>query len=593
MKTKNIICRIGTAFCLAVLMACSNNTSSDDVVYSVDDLEGVVEKGPFVKGTTVTLYELNPETFAQTGKVFTGTIDNDDGAFSLGKVELESPYVLLDATGYYWNEISGKNSSKMLSLKSIALVDENKKINVNVGTHITYQKVLGLLDAGMEFEKAKSQAETELMKAIFGEDSGIAFETASVRDNEILLAVSIMMLMNGSESDITEMMGRLASDITPELLVKWADNVALKYSSYSLARINMEKRFPNTTIGPFEGYIYGFWQRVYGLEACSETTSGMLDTIRAENSIYDGKILACKEYEAGSGVYLWNEATDVDISTAGLEPVENGKLVKSVADSTKLYVFEGSAWREATDSESKVGMGCFSALKGTIVESDDVQYVCKKVDKSFIWKQASIRDLPKDSYFNEKVKYGSVKDKRDGRVYKTVEIAGKTWLAENLAYVIDKCTDSLTVGCDYSWNIAMSFAKEDSVIEDNHGICMDGWHIPDSTEWNTLVEAYDLEDLLSETGWSSGKNGSGFSIVPIGYSSGAGYVSAYVETGYADFVVANCGVGTRIGGSPNGTRVVYGYAVSFDKNRAEITEMTQKDKGSSRYLTAAVRCVKD
>ena len=97
---RSILLAVAGLFALC-LTACSNTTAgtSDDPNQVTASIKGVVEKGPFVKGTTVTLYELNPETFAQTGKVFTGSVDGDDGSFSLGKVELGSQYVLLEASG--------------------------------------------------------------------------------------------------------------------------------------------------------------------------------------------------------------------------------------------------------------------------------------------------------------------------------------------------------------------------------------------------------------------------------------------------------------------------------------------------------------
>jgi hypothetical protein len=65
---------------------------------------GVSQKGPFINGSTVTLYELNFETQAQTGKSFIGQIEDDHGSFSISKIELTSQYALLNANGFYRNE---------------------------------------------------------------------------------------------------------------------------------------------------------------------------------------------------------------------------------------------------------------------------------------------------------------------------------------------------------------------------------------------------------------------------------------------------------------------------------------------------------
>ena len=598
--------------------------ASEDPNQFTASIEGVIEKGPFVKGTSVTLYELNPETFAQTGKVFTGNVKKDDGSFALEKIELESPYALLEADGYYWSELSGRKSDNSLKLKAIAHVEESSNININVGTHLTSSRVLALVDSGMDFDKAKEQAESELMKAFFGEESKTDLEKASIFDNEKLLALSLIVLMSGSEADVTEALANISENFADEaVLTNLADKSAMQYGSYGKAREFMQEKFPDVQIGLFENYIVSFWERIYGIGVCGKSKVGTLDTIKAERSAVNGYIVACRDVD---DAYLWFMATDLEVSINGLadfkvgqivksvaeptkayvygkdgwriatdmdisvenqEPVDDGRLVKSVEDSTKAYVCDGDEWRAATADELKLGESCTASRIGTIVKESQEEYVCKKSESSVLWQKATIRDFPKETYFNGDIEYGSVTDKRDGHVYKTVEIGGKTWMAENLAYVVKgvKCPDSLTVGCGYSWHTAFSLDQKDTVLEDNHGICMDGWHIPDSTEWRALIDAYDLENLLSETGWSSGKNGSGFSVVPFAYASGAGFVYAYNRMGYADFVVANYTVGrSRLSPDPEfGMRLAYGYAASFDKSKVEIT---------TRSATA-IRCVKD
>ena len=592
MKTKTTICKIGVACCLALLTACSNDSSSEDVIYSIDDLEGVIEKGPFVKGTSVTLYELNPETFAQTGKVFTGNVKKDDGSFALEKIELESPYVLLEADGYYWSELNGRKSEKSLSLKALAHIEGSSDINVNVGTHLTSSRILDLVDSGMDFDKAKEQAESELMKAFFGEESKTDLEKASIFDNEKLLALSLIVLMSGSEADVTEALANISENFADEaVLTNLADKSAMQYGSYGKAREFMQKKFPDVQIGLFENYIVSFWERVYGIGECDKSKVGELDTIKAEKSAVDGHIVVCRDVD---DAYLWFMATDLEISTAGYEPVDDGRLVISQAESTKAYVHDGDKWREATADELKLGESCTASRIGSIVETAKVDYVCKKSESSVLWQKASIRDFPKESYFNAGIKYGSVTDKRDGHVYKTVEIDGKTWMAENLAYVVKgtKCPDSLTVGCEYSWNTALSVAGGDTVVEDNHGICMDGWHIPDTTEWMALVDAHKLEDLLSETGWASGKNGTGFSIVPMEYKGGAGIAYVYREVGMADFVSAGSGT-SKSGMEFEPVSNVFGYSVSFTNEKFAIEPQLQQRYSDFDYVNAAVRCVKD
>ena len=599
-----------TAFLLAAFgfVGCGDSSragASEDPNQVTASIEGVVEKGPFVKGTSVTLYELNPETFAQTGKVFTGMVEGDNGGFSLGKVELGSRYVLLEASGYYWNELSGHNTDSPISLKAVAHVNEESKININIGTHITHKRILSLVESGMDFDEAKEQAESELVKAVFGDDSGLAFENASIINNDKLLALSIMVLKTGGEAEVTEMIADLTAGVTPELLLKMADKVAFQYG-YDNIRANLNEKYPDVTIGPFQAYIYNFWQKVYGLGECSEKSASVLDTVHAENSVNDEKILVCKEAVAGSGVYLWFEATDIDISVELIEPVEDGKLIKSKTDSTVSYVYDSGRWRKAYESEIKMGIGCVESNNGTMLEKEGFDYLCKwnycfdsqekyKPDGSYVlsndlcselsapvWKKATLLDFDKESYFNKDVEYGTVKDNRDGQSYRTVEIDGKTWMAENLAYGVSgaNCANSEKLGCIYSWQTAMNFAASDTVDNSQkyRGVCMEKWHIPDTTEWNALLQKYDVKSLESEKGWNGTTNETGFSVIP--------------NSSYVNFIAATS---IKYASTPNipWSGGVYGYAAVIDSTSAFIKEMSQSYKGDYRYTSGSVRCVKD
>jgi uncharacterized protein (TIGR02145 family) len=609
-----------SAFLLAGLCfwGCGDSSragASEDPNQVTASIEGVVEKGPFVKGTSVTLYELNPETFAQAGKVFTGTVEGDNGGFSLGKVELDSRYVLLEASGYYWNELWGHNTDSPLSLKAVAHVNEKSKVNINIGTHITHKRILSLIESGMDFDEAKEQAESELIKAVFGDDSGVAFENASIVNNDKLLALSVMVLKVGGEAEVTEIIADLTAGVTPELLLKLADKVALQYS-YDNVMAHMKEKYPDATIGPFQAYIYNFWQKIYGLGECSEKTAGILDTVHAENSVNDGKILVCKEAVAGSGVYLWFEATDIDISVELIDTVEDGKLVKSKTDSTVSYVYDSGRWRKAYESEIKMGIGCVESNNETMLEKEGFDYLCKwnycfdsqekyKPDGSFVlsndlcselsapaWNKIPNPEKEKELYFNKEIEYGSVKDSRDGKQYRTVDIAGKTWMAENLAYTMNGliCADSASIkGCEYNWKTALIFLDGDSVVN-KQGICMDGWHIPDTTEWRELAKSNDIADLLSEMGWSKGKNGTGFSIAPAEYKSGAGIAYSYLEVGLAGFASSTSGTGYSL--MENRT-TFFGYSAIFTNGAFEITTQNEHRYAEYNYAIASVRCVKD
>lgn len=159
-------------------------------------------------------------------------------------------------------------------------------------------------------------------------------------------------------------------------------------------------------------------------------------------------------------------------------------------------------------------------------------------------------DVPKKFRLNPEITYGTMVDPRDGKTYKTVTIGSQTWMAENLNYADSATTESLideswcyndVAGRLYSWRAAVDYKKTGCgsgpiclTSLPVRGICPEGWHLPDSTEWNALFAAIGGAStagimLKSQSGWNDyeGKNGNGtdaygFSALPAGdrYSNG-------------------------------------------------------------------------
>jgi uncharacterized protein (TIGR02145 family) len=83
-----------------------------------------------------------------------------------------------------------------------------------------------------------------------------------------------------------------------------------------------------------------------------------------------------------------------------------------------------------------------------------------------------------------------VTDARDGSTYKTITVAGMTWMAENLkyiaagsgAYYFDNDPNNLaSYGVLYEWKTALK-------------ACPDGWHLPSGEEFRRLLENFDVVD---------------------------------------------------------------------------------------------------
>jgi len=124
---------------------------------------------------------------------------------------------------------------------------------------------------------------------------------------------------------------------------------------------------------------------------------------------------------------------------------------------------------------------------------------------------------------NPDVSYGSVT--HEGQEYRTVDINGQVWFAENLNYAVSgsKCYDCEKYGRMYDWATAMNLPSNcnsnscSGEIQSPHqGICPEYWHIPSKADWDALssyVESYsscsdcDVYKLKATCGWSNGGNG--------------------------------------------------------------------------------------
>ena len=118
--------------------------AENSIAITDKEIAGVTQKGPFTKGSNVTLYELNFRTRAQTGKSFIGKISDSTGSFSINKIELASQYALLQAEGYYLNEITGKVSASQIALNAISDLSERDNVNINLLTHLEYERAVWL-----------------------------------------------------------------------------------------------------------------------------------------------------------------------------------------------------------------------------------------------------------------------------------------------------------------------------------------------------------------------------------------------------------------------------------------------------------------
>ena len=278
----------------AMFWACSDNdgkdvvggASGDSGITAVTDWEvaGVSQKGPFVTGSAVTVQELDGITLKQTGKSFKGSIKSDKGDFAIKDINLGSQYAILEATGYYRDEISGKKSSGTVTLRALTDLKDRKHVNINLLTHLEYERVMYLVTKKkMSIADAKKQAEEEVLAsfAIEGdfaeaEDLNI-FETGD--GNAALLAISVLLQSDVDVAGLTERMGEFSISLAEggswddadakTAIADWACDIDLK-GSLSKVRENVEGWKYADTVPAFEKYVSNFWWDNYGLGVCND-----------------------------------------------------------------------------------------------------------------------------------------------------------------------------------------------------------------------------------------------------------------------------------------------------------------------------------
>ena len=288
----------------------------------------------------------------------------------------------------------------------------------------------------------------------------------------------------------------------------------------------------------------------------------------AYDSSYLIRVSSTDYYICRSG--LWITANIYDLNTSGWKDTTDGAFKEGQwtsfsfkpmseecmmdADSYtyEVYVYDRS-WRAAKNNELCFGKACTAMTGGASIVWNGRTYVCSDT----AWRQENVYNFDKNSFFASDVDYGSLTDSRDGQVYKTVKIGTQVWMAENLNYAdslkdvvlqdgasfcYDGDADNCAVGGRfYRWAAAMGLlskyndyrADETLLKSSNHrGLCPEGWHIPDTTEWNTLIETVgkgNANTLMTENVWlfyadsiNAATNSTGFSAAPTGVGSTSG-----------------------------------------------------------------------
>ena len=511
---------------------------SEKVAVSLDSLAGYTQKGPFLKGSTVYLYELSDgRTLKQTNGNFTSKITRDDGRYKFTARDLVSQYAMLVVDGFYRNEVTGQKSDASLRLTALTDMRKRSSANVNLLTHLEFDRVYQLVTRGdstgkkLTVKQAKRQAQKEILKQFHIElDSNTDAEDMDVFGktdaDAALLAVSILLQGDSGTTDLSVLLTEISNDIAE--YGEWKnDSAKAAIADWAMVADTANKlaifsnNVTNWGLGgapDFAKFVRDFWYKEYGIDSCTGKRDGEVIATKNEKSDYYNTKLRfiCRDG-------AWKPANEFEKDTYGNKCTADsvGKVISGVVNSTNKYYCFASGWVSV--------MG-------------------------WSW------SIPKEVRLNPEIEYDTYKDPRDEKIYKIVTIApdgsgySMTWFAENLNYADSSktpslkgrnlCNDNVAKNCDvggrlYTWAAAIDsvklvtdadnpqdcgYGKTCSQPAKVQGICPTGWHLPSKSEWEALFTAVGGQSkagkiLKSQTGWSNNGNGSdafGFAALPAG-----------------------------------------------------------------------------
>ena len=510
----------------AVLPQDSLENDSERVAISLDSLVGYTQKGPFLKGSTVYLYELSDgRTLKQTNGNFTSNITRDDGRYKFSARDLVSQYAMIVVDGYYRNEVTGKTSDAPIRLKAITDMRKRSSVNVNILTHLEFERVYQLVTRGdpetgekLTVKQAKRQAQKEIMKLFDIElDDNADAEDLDVFGSSdadaVLLALSIMLQGDRTESEMTALLSEISNAIVEKgvwtgaradsIKTHIADWIMTVDSASGLDSIrNHVEGWGLTTakLPSFEKLVRKFASKQLQLGVCGDgdNSKGMVKNVLDTNSAfyaetYEDTASAGKMHRficMDTKNIRWQPATDLEKDRFDWKAPKDttGKLVTGRVTKRKM-VWDDDSLRYAEPIEADGGMGCTSYVRDTVY---------------MLAHQYSYYDCNVNGWelTLEKKYFGTLKDERDGKEYKTVGVKTQMWMAENLKHENEgsACYNDADENCDtygrvYHWGSAMG--GDERILSkvffytynDHDPACPSGWHLPSINEWTVLIDA--------------------------------------------------------------------------------------------------------
>lgn len=384
----------------------------------------------------------------------------------------------------------------------------------------------------------------------------------------------------------------------------------------------------------------------YQIDLISGVSTPSMDSLLVDVGLYNSVYFNFNQESSGSGFvsagtfdYLGesNRKFSFSIDLSKEFSVTNPEVSALLLDQESAFqiIFNVNTWFESVDIISCIEDKVISLEEdGSLVLNENIfqcggslEAIENSVENSISLKQQTTDKIKVE----DEISYGVLVDERDGRAYRTVEVGGQNWMAENLNfgelqiartdYLGDKqtygkkyCLDDDLANCAelgglYEWHTTMNIdvkcdleeCLEEVSVGNHQGICPEGWHVPKKADWNQLVEtiggAVKIKHLRAIDNW--GDNASGMNFEPNGQFHYQSYNQPRI--GYGQFRTADEKDTILVmDGTADELNTASAYVISIKPSSLhELDSIQYPEKADLRYvrrekhLGIPVRCLED
>ena len=422
------------------------------------------------KGSSITVYELDSLTFDTTGRSFVSSINDDEGRFVIDSLDFDSPYVLIEEivpardTCLYvsdwllplvenqlrYEKLENPSSEtqcfeRTLKAKEFrAVVDLRKKEKISVNS-LTTAKVPLLqkyIAEGKTFAEANLMAERKILED-FGiyEDLG-SFEKMFDDDSEL--------------SYVNELIQYTDSSAREKLL--WEDVVGNYVSPKEyMGNVQLEKYYQN--MKKMIDYRIGFLAKVDGLGQCTEAR---------ENDVGEIRLFYTQNYV--------NVVCRSKKWTMGFKSVEHTKGLLVDNRDGRSYETVTYNWGGTTQTWMAEDLVYADSAHPTCQDYiDKSDATCRKLGR-YVWLHAMDIGLDDVNMFWIRWQGGDTVSYQD---------CLKVFSGDLDSVVPGTCMQGSLGGY---WDYEYANPVLRSNLNAHQGICPDGWRIPTTSDWRTLLQ---------------------------------------------------------------------------------------------------------